>query len=84
LAAAQKRHAKRLGRRRRDASLLIFTAKGAKQAQRTRRMSEEDIGYAFIGAAIKVHSVLGPGLLERAYETCLLHELEKHALRVRR
>ncbi len=40
-------------------------------------MTEEDIGHAIIGAAIKVHSAVGPGLLESAYETCLAHELEK-------
>jgi GxxExxY protein len=28
-----------------------------------------------IGAAIEVHKVLGPGLLESAYELCLAHEL---------
>lgn len=28
-----------------------------------------------IGAAIKVHRALGPGLLESAYQTCLAHEL---------
>jgi GxxExxY protein len=47
-------------------------------------MTEEEIGYAIIGAAIKVHSVLGPGLLESAYQACLVYELEKHRLRVRR
>jgi GxxExxY protein len=35
-----------------------------------------------IGAAMKVHSVLGPGLLESAYETCLIHELRKQGLAV--
>ena len=45
---------------------------------------EEDIGRAVIGAAIKVHSVLGPGLLESAYEACLSYELEKQGLRVQR
>src|SRR5207244_2945592 len=33
---------------------------------------------------MKVHSSLGPGLLESAYETCLLYELEKQGLPVRR
>ncbi len=28
-----------------------------------------------LGAAIEVHRVLGPGLLESAYEACLCHEL---------
>jgi GxxExxY protein len=47
-------------------------------------VTEEAIGHAVIGGAIKVHSILGPGLLENAYETCLLYELEKHKLPVRR
>jgi GxxExxY protein len=37
-----------------------------------------------IGAAIKVHSRLGPGLLESAYEACLAYELTKIGLRVER
>src|SRR5690242_7884442 len=37
-----------------------------------------------IECAIKVHRVLGPGLLESAYETCLLHELQKCGLQVER
>ena len=37
---------------------------------------------AIVTAAMKVHSQLGPGLLENAYEACLAHELRKHGLRV--
>ena len=35
-----------------------------------------------ISAAMHVHSVLGPGLLESAYHACLSHELRKRGLRV--
>jgi GxxExxY protein len=34
-----------------------------------------------IGAAIEVHKVLGPGLLESAYEECLCHELALRGVR---
>ena len=37
---------------------------------------------AVITAAMKVHSQLGPGLLESAYEACLTHELRKQSLSV--
>ncbi|HSR87542.1 MAG TPA: GxxExxY protein [Pontiella sp.] len=36
-----------------------------------------------IGAAMKVHSALGPGLLESAYQACLTHELEQQGVSVR-
>jgi GxxExxY protein len=35
-----------------------------------------------VDAAMKVHSRLGPGLLESAYEACLAHELRARGLRV--
>ncbi len=41
-----------------------------------------DLTQKIIGAAIEVHRVLGPGLLESAYERCLVYELEKLGLRV--
>ncbi len=37
-----------------------------------------------IGCAIEVHKVLGPGLLESAYEECLFFELQKEGLNVER
>ena len=39
---------------------------------------------AVIGATMRVHSALGPGLLESAYEICLCHELFKLGLRFER
>jgi GxxExxY protein len=35
-----------------------------------------------VDAAMKVHTALGPGLLESVYEKCLKHELVKRGLRV--
>jgi GxxExxY protein len=37
-----------------------------------------------IGAAIKIHNKLGPGLLESAYEACLAYELRELGLQVER
>ena len=47
-------------------------------------MIRADITSLIIGAAIKVHRKLGPGLLESAYEACLAYELEKLGLQVQR
>jgi GxxExxY protein len=35
-----------------------------------------------IAAAMRVHTALGPGLLESAYRACLMHELRKQGIRV--
>jgi GxxExxY protein len=37
-----------------------------------------------VNAAFKVHSALGPGLLEKVYEACLAHEIRKAGLEVQR
>ncbi len=47
-----------------------------------RALGLNEITRAIIGAAMKVHSALGPGLLESAYEPCLIHELRKCGLKV--
>lgn len=41
---------------------------------------EEKIASAIVEAAFVVHKTLGPGLLEKIYETCLCHELAKRGL----
>jgi len=45
-------------------------------------MEVNDITKAAIGCAFKVHTVLGPGLVESAYHRCLEHELAKAGLLV--
>lgn len=49
-------------------------------------MSQRDqlnkITEVIIGAAIQVHRTLGPGLLESAYESCLVYELRNRGLAV--
>jgi GxxExxY protein len=63
--------------------LLLYSARmkysSLPDAERVRinRISNQTIG-----AAIKVHSVLGPGLLESAYEVCLAAELRKRGHQV--
>ena len=40
----------------------------------------EVIGKGIVDAAYTVHKLLGPGLLEKVYEICFCHELEKRKL----
>ena len=44
-------------------------------------MELNEISGEIVQAAIRVHSALGPGLLESAYRACLCHELSKRGLR---
>ena len=46
-------------------------------------MQPNEVTGQVVDAAIKVHSVMGPGLLEGAYQACLLHELRMRGLGVR-
>jgi len=39
-------------------------------------VEDDPLTGAVIGAAIEVHRILGPGLLESIYHRCLCHELE--------
>ena len=43
-------------------------------------MTENQLSNIAIGCAIRVHSALGPGLLESSYEACLHYELVKAGL----
>jgi GxxExxY protein len=45
---------------------------------------EEEVAAKIVDAAYVVHKALGPGLLERVYETCFCHELGKRQLSFQR
>ena len=45
-------------------------------------MEINSITHEILDSAYKVHSALGPGLLESAYRTCLAYELRKKGLKV--
>ena len=47
-------------------------------------MNENAIGNEVLKSAMKVHTSLGPGLLESVYELCLVQELSKNGLKVER
>ncbi len=45
---------------------------------------EEYIGKAIVNAAYRIHTELGPGLLEKIYEVCMSHELRRAGFNVKR
>ena len=61
----------------------FFNAEDA-EVRRGKSVTENAIGEAVLGAAMKVHSAVGPGLLESVYETCLTHELRIQGFNVQR
>ena len=44
--------------------------------------AKDPLSYKVIGCAMEVYNVLGPGLLETAYEKALIHELQINGLSV--
>ena len=57
---------------------MDFTAENAEDAKKR----ENQISGIVLDAAIAVHTALGPGLLESAYQACLAYELRSRGLRV--
>ena len=45
-------------------------------------MELNEISGRIIACALKVHSAIGPGVLESVYQTCLLHELQRSGMTV--
>jgi GxxExxY protein len=46
-------------------------------------MLQNQVSGTIIDCALKVHTALGPGILESVYETCIAHEPKKAGLKVR-
>ena len=51
-------------------------------AARSHTFHVNQITGAIVNSAMKVHSLLGPGLLESAYQACLAHELKNRGFGV--
>ena len=45
-------------------------------------MSENEISYKIVGAALELHKTIGPGLLESVYENALYYDLKQAGLNV--
>jgi GxxExxY protein len=58
-------------------SLVLKPSQHPKKVNLPLSEQEEKIGRSVVNAAYKVHKELGPGLLEKIYEKCLVHELRK-------
>lgn len=56
---------------------MSVTATGAKVAK-----DEDGLSKLILDAAFRVHTAIGPGLLESAYEACLAYELRNMGLQV--
>src|SRR5439155_4882447 len=61
------------------------SARASSQGEPTREPIPEEVNRVsglVVDAAFRVHSSLGPGLIENIYKVCLAHELKKHGLSV--
>ena len=60
----------------------MITAEGAESAEMNQKDRINEVTDAIVSSSIEVHRELGPGLLESAYETCLVYELAERGLKV--
>ncbi|MGK7296746.1 MAG: GxxExxY protein [Candidatus Wenzhouxiangella sp. M2_3B_020] len=63
----------------------MYTKNTKESAKSTKKDGKFDpLSGRAIGCALEVHRALGPGLLESAYEQCLVHELKIAGMHVQR
>lgn len=60
----------------------LSTTRSLSSLESTEDTEKETLTGKIIGAAIDIHRELGPGLLESAYEACLIYELQLKKLKV--
>ena len=65
----------------RVAFISYLLKKNIEMARLTKQLIDE-LTYEIIGSAIEVHREMGPGLLEKVYEVCMIHELKLRGLKV--
>jgi GxxExxY protein len=63
-------------------TFFLFLAKAQRAPRKT--MHENDLAREIVDAAYKVHTSLGPGLLESVYEAAMAYDLQKRGLMVNR
>ncbi len=59
-----------------------LTAESTESAEMSQKDRLSKITETIIGCAINVHKELGPGLLESAYEACLLYDLSQTKMKI--
>lgn len=62
----------------------MLTTEHTEIAENKNKFSLDELSGEVISAAMEVHRQLGPGLLELAYEACLVYELLQSGLRIER
>lgn len=61
----------------------LISAEDSGRREELKKYPDQDLTDCVIGAAIDVHKALGPGFLERVYETALCIELEERGVSFR-
>jgi GxxExxY protein len=71
-----------LNHREKIENLTTRSQSSLESTEHTEKKKEDFLTGKIIGAAIDVHRILGPGLLESAYEVCLIYELGLREIKV--
>jgi GxxExxY protein len=62
----------------------LSSRQDAKSQRKNTRMTENELAKIIVNSSYKIHTTLGPGLLESVYEEILAYELQKELLNIKR